>query len=192
MINLKDERFTVRKAVFIGYTTFDEVLEEIYGEGAELTRDGEDDFYVEHPDGHRIFSMDALSEIKKVLGIDLAECHTDTNGVWFTVTEPVAYLDAEPVSVAQREYGPDTFEYLGYHFTPVEILKGKDANFFAISNHLKTDRKLGFSKYDWKKKNYSHEGFYAAYGKADYHLFRCEENGKIYIPAGNELFEYMY
>jgi len=38
-------------------------------------------------------------------------------------------------------------------------------------------------------KNFSYEDFYTASPIRDCDLFKCEENGKIYIPAYN-LFEY--
>lgn len=84
----------------------------------------------------------------------------------------------------------EAFEYLGKHFEPVKRLTDKQLELNTISKHLYSDRELGFSKYDWKKVNYSHEGFYEACEDEYYDLFKCIENNKIYIPCGNELFEY--
>ena len=36
----------------------------------------------------------------------------------------------------------------------------------------------------------SHEKFYAASGDSQCDIFRCIENGKLYVPCANELFRY--
>lgn len=84
-----------------------------------------------------------------------------------------------------------SFGYLGRTFIPVKRLNGKESEFDIISRHLSSDRELGFATYSWKKQNYSYDEFYKACGEKYYDIFRCEENGKIYIPGQNELFEYM-
>lgn len=81
-----------------------------------------------------------------------------------------------------------TFEYMGYHFTPFKRLFQKELD--NLCEHMKSDFELGFSTYEWKKVDYDYEEFYAACGEKWFDLFRCEENGKTYIPCGNELFEY--
>ncbi|GHU35770.1 hypothetical protein FACS1894105_05020 [Clostridia bacterium] len=40
------------------------------------------------------------------------------------------------------------------------------------------------------KTEYSHEKFYAASGDSQADIFKCVENGKLYIPCENELFRY--
>jgi hypothetical protein len=85
----------------------------------------------------------------------------------------------------------DTFYYMGYHFTPVMRFDESQFDFFTISRQLKSDRDMGLSTYDNRKKNYSHAGFYQASTKKDFDVFLCEENGKLYIPCQNELFEYV-
>lgn len=92
-----------------------------------------------------------------------------------------------------RQYGDNTFYYLGKHFTPVEHLP-ENMSFQKTSRHLKSDRELGFCNYEWKKTGkdtYSHHNFYNACNNASFDLFRCEENNRIYIPGDNELFEYI-
>jgi len=98
---------------------------------------------------------------------------------------------------------PGVFEYGGYHFKPYrqfqksEIkrrLAGdsrpwKTDTAYAMRN-MSSDFGLGLSKYDWKKSDYSHEGFYAASGNSDADIFKCVENGKLYVPHENELFHY--
>jgi len=95
------------------------------------------------------------------------------------------------------------FEFGGYHFKPyrkfhkkeVDIpLKGdsrpwkKDAQ-YAMRN-MSSDRSLGISAYDWGKTEYSHEKFYEAAQGSDADIFKCLENGKLYVPCANELFRY--
>ena len=88
----------------------------------------------------------------------------------------------------------DQFKYLGYNFIPVEKLTDDQIELGNINEHIQSDIELGFSTYDWweNKKDYSYEGFYDASGNADYDIFKCLENGKLYIPGENELFEYVY
>lgn len=83
-----------------------------------------------------------------------------------------------------------SFCYLGYHFIPVKTPAGPDSDFYRLSRHLVSDRELGFSTYAWKKRGYSYRSFYAASPEKNCDLFRCVENGRLYIPAENELFLY--
>jgi len=109
----------------------------------------------------------------------------------------------------QAEQSPNipdnAFKYCGYHFTPHRSfyngevdrhLEGdsrpqkKDA-VYAFRN-MKSDFELGLSKYDGKNAglDYSHGGFYAASGNSTADIFRCVENGKLYVPCENELCQY--
>jgi len=100
---------------------------------------------------------------------------------------------------------PGVFEYEGYHFKPYrQFRKGEverrlkgdsrphkiDAA-YAMRN-MSSDFGLGLSKYDWKKSDtsYSHDGFYVASGNSEADIFKCIENGKLYVPHENELFQY--
>lgn len=86
------------------------------------------------------------------------------------------------------------FEYGGYHFIPERQLSAQENDFHAISVRLKIDRELGLcrSNYEYTSKaDYSYEAFYAASPDKDCDLFRCVENGKLYIPCNNDLQEYM-
>ena len=84
-----------------------------------------------------------------------------------------------------------TFEYLGLQFMPIKKL-GKNMDFMTISRFLKSDFDLGMSTYDWwkNKKDYNYNDFYKASGDSECDIFKCIENGKNYIPCGNELFQY--
>ncbi len=57
---------------------------------------------------------------------------------------------------------------------------------------MASDFTLGISSYDWKKTDaaYSIDAFYAASGGSTADIFRCVENGKLYVPGENELFRY--
>ena len=43
---------------------------------------------------------------------------------------------------------------------------------------------------EWKKHNYNWKEFYEASGDSQLDLFRCVENGKLYVPCEHELFEF--
>ena len=83
-----------------------------------------------------------------------------------------------------------TFEYGGYNFFPVRKLEGAESGFYAISKRISIDTELGFCEEGYaypSKFPYSYEDFYKAAGGQEYDLFRCVENGKIYIPCHHDL-----
>jgi hypothetical protein len=91
-----------------------------------------------------------------------------------------------------RNGGIAMFEYQGFHFEPMGKAKG---DFFSITRNC--DSSL-LSKNEWRSndnllfrvcKAYSHEDFYLAAQSED-DIFLCKEDGKIYIPAENYLFQY--
>lgn len=85
------------------------------------------------------------------------------------------------------------FEYNGYHFEPERKLKkAEKKDICTFSKHISTDRELGMCDYDieWKKHEYSWKGFYEACNDNPMDLFRCIENGKLYVPCEHELFEF--
>ena len=84
----------------------------------------------------------------------------------------------------------EPFEYGGYHFIPERTLRGAEAGFFAISKKLRTDVRLGFCEEGYaypSKFPYSHESFMAASTDKECDLYRCVENGKLYIPCNYDL-----
>ena len=98
----------------------------------------------------------------------------------------------------------DTFENGGYHFAPYRTFyKGEidkrlenDSRTWKMDAHyqmrnMKSDRTMGLTKREWKKADYSYDGFYAASGGSGCDIFRCLENGKLYVPCANELFQYI-
>lgn len=82
-----------------------------------------------------------------------------------------------------------SFEYNGYHFEPTGILPTgrtlKEVSKETISNNV-----LGMSVYEGASHPYSYESFYNAANGSSADIFKCVENGKLYIPGENELFEY--
>ena len=84
-----------------------------------------------------------------------------------------------------------TFEYGGYHFTPIRKFQKKEGDFFAISKRLASDPNLGLCTYQGRQKvPYDYKGFYAISTDKECDVFRCEENGLLYVPGKNELFIY--
>lgn len=86
------------------------------------------------------------------------------------------------------------FEYGGYHFIPERQLTTEENSFASISKRQNLDIDLGFCRENYaypSKYPYSHESFYAASPDKTCDLFRCVENGKLYIPCENDLQEYM-
>lgn len=83
------------------------------------------------------------------------------------------------------------FEYNGYHFKPVRKLKESEMkNIRIFSKHIRSDRELGMCNYDWKKCDYNWNSFYEASNNSQLDIFICEENGKLYVPCENELFQF--
>jgi len=83
-----------------------------------------------------------------------------------------------------------SFEYGGYHFTPIRQFRKNEGDFFKINSRQYSDFGLGFSTYDWQKVKYSYDDFYTASTDKNCDIFRCEETGKLYVPGLNELFGY--
>ena len=76
-----------------------------------------------------------------------------------------------------------TFEYGGFHFTPFMKLTGAAGEFVNKAMAIKHNSAL------FMESKFSPADFFAASPIKECDLFKCEENGKIYIPAYN-LFEY--
>ena len=80
-----------------------------------------------------------------------------------------------------------TFEYGGYHFTPIRKFHKKEGDFFAISKRLASDPNLGLCTYqDRQKAPYDYKDFYTVSTDKECDIFRCEENGLLYVPGKNE------
>ena len=82
-----------------------------------------------------------------------------------------------------------SFEYNGYHFEPTGILSA-GRTLKEISNETISNNTLGMSAYEGATHPYSYEKFYNAANSSSADIFKCVENGRLYIPGENELFEY--
>lgn len=81
------------------------------------------------------------------------------------------------------------FEYNGYHFEPIGKIDSK-STLREIGNAIVSNKgTLDMSVYQGSRLPYSYEKFYAA-ANSEADVFRCIENGKLYLPGENELFEY--
>jgi hypothetical protein len=85
---------------------------------------------------------------------------------------------------------PGVFAFGGYHFKPYRHFEKRDGDFQKQMDNAASDHSLGIATYEWKKNDYSHAAFYSASGDSQADIFRCVENGRLYIPCENELFRY--
>lgn len=84
------------------------------------------------------------------------------------------------------------FEYGGKHFTPERQFEpqGQHHNLIPLSR-LRKDTGLDLHGPHPGEFAYSHDGFYAASTVKDCDIFRCVENGRLYVPCeeGLRLYE---
>lgn len=86
----------------------------------------------------------------------------------------------------------EVFFYGGYHFRPVGQFPPKESDFFKITRKLRRDNSLKLTDYDKERGfTYSHEAFYAASTDKKCDVFRCVENGRLYVPCEHELQQYL-
>ena len=89
------------------------------------------------------------------------------------------------------------FIYGGYHFTPYGLFSEKEnSDFKYLTRKLCTDTEIGFFTADniagrTRKYRYNYKAFYAAADNSTFDIFKCSENGKLYVPGAFELFCYM-
>ncbi len=86
------------------------------------------------------------------------------------------------------------FEYGGFHFIPERKFTSEENCIYKIARRQRVDRQMGLcrSGYVYESRYpYSHDSFYAASTVKDCDLFRCTENGKLYLPCENDLQEYI-
>ena len=97
----------------------------------------------------------------------------------------------EILSIAppEKEMENDSFEYNGYHFVPTGKINSKQI-LQKADERLIFNNDLGMSVYDNTKLQYSYDEFYYASGDSDADVFRCVENGMLYIPGSDEFFSY--
>ena len=81
------------------------------------------------------------------------------------------------------------FIYKNYHFEPIGQISDK-ISFSILSRKIKSDKELNFNRYN-SESRWSYKEFYKKSTDKPADLFRCVENGNIYIPGENELFMYI-
>lgn len=95
----------------------------------------------------------------------------------------------QPIDLSTTPEG--TFEYGGRHFTPYRQFVQRDGDFFKITHSLTSNSQIGFCNYEQRRKfDYSHKDFYKASTDKTCDIFRCLEDGLLYVPCENELFIY--
>ncbi len=72
---------------------------------------------------------------------------------------------------------------------PYENFTKKEGDFFAISKRLASDPNLGLCTYQDRQKKHlmTTRDFYTVSTDKECDVFRCEENGLLYVPGKNEL-----
>lgn len=82
--------------------------------------------------------------------------------------------------------GHTPFEYGGLHFIPERRfeLVGQSHSIIPLS-HMQQEQNLAFPGPGVFA--YSHDGFYKASTAKDCDIFRCVENGRLYVPCENGL-----
>ena len=80
--------------------------------------------------------------------------------------------------------------------TPYGLFSEKEnSDFKYLTRKLCTDTEIGFFTADniagrTRKYRYNYKAFYAAAGNSTFDIFKCSENGKLYVPGAFELFGY--
>ena len=90
-----------------------------------------------------------------------------------------------------------SFEYSGYHFIPYRQFGSREISRPDPNDSRPWKKDAQYAMRNMRsdfmvtsKNGYSYESFYAASGDSKCDIFRCVENGKLYVPAANELFSY--
>ena len=85
------------------------------------------------------------------------------------------------------------FCYGGMHFVPEGRFDQTNISLNEVLSKLSVDPEQGFCVPDYKyqsKYPYSQDGFYEAATDRKCDVFRCVENGKLYVPCQNDLQQY--
>lgn len=125
------------------------------------------------------------------------DCLSDGDGVHFFRCDILGELKPEHypkwakkrVEIVKEFYKNEkAFEYGGKKFLGVGIFPPKKERDF--SKTLRTDRNLTFECKTGEEFKYSYRNFMNAIKETICDVFKCYENGKLYVPGENELFEY--
>lgn len=87
---------------------------------------------------------------------------------------------------------PNMFDYGGIQFCPYRRLTNEEATLQYAMRHAASDFELGLRRADYphSKYPYNHKDFYNKTRAKKCDLFVCVQNGKLYLPCENELFEW--
>lgn len=82
------------------------------------------------------------------------------------------------------------FNYEGHHFCPYRSFSAAEKTMEYAIRHCGTDLEMGLiqSEKPHSKTPYSHDKFYKAANADKCDLFVCRDNGRLYVPAENEMF----
>ena len=129
-----------------------------------------------------------------ICGDDCCYLHVERDG-------SVVNLDTEDLAECYEEMvtpvEDGTFIYGGHHFIPFGFFPKKEkGSIKLLTRRLRTDIDLGFFADSniagrTQKYRYDYEEFYTAAGDHTFDIFKCTDNGKLYVPGAHELFEYM-
>lgn len=90
--------------------------------------------------------------------------------------------------IAEFKRNPDVFEYGNKHFLGIgQLPPQKERNFNVDLRH---DASMVFETRNGDKFQYNYHNFMNAAKGFPCDVFKCYENGKLYIPGQNELFNY--
>lgn len=83
------------------------------------------------------------------------------------------------------------FEYNGYHFSPIGRVSSRQKMSKTVKYlYSNKQEEPHMTTYGNGNLPYTYDDFYKASGDSEADVFICRENGKVYIPGENELFEY--
>jgi hypothetical protein len=126
----------------------------------------------------------------------------DVAGIADMQTLP-AWVDKK-IALDKATKEPGVFEYGGVHFKPYrdfrkgEVIKRLEGDSrpwkYDVQyemRHMSSDTELGFTRNTaWSKMEFSGTDFVTAAGENTADIYQCIENGRLYVPYLNELFQY--
>ena len=90
--------------------------------------------------------------------------------------------------IVEFKRNPDVFQYGNKHFIGIGELPPQRERNFNI--HLRHDASMTFETHNGDKFQYNYRNFMNAANGSPCDVFKCYENGNLYIPGENELFHY--
>ena len=102
------------------------------------------------------------------------------------------WAKSKTVLLKHIQDNPLVFEYGGKQFCPFRLFTKSEDSLHFITHHTERDSELGFWKKDLEgsKFPFVHADFYSAASVKKCDLFVCVDNGKLYCPCANEMYEW--